>query len=545
MSQLSRKRSSSAMSYTQSVKEGENPPAYTPEYEDVLAKAGIFMYQHLGPATISDTCMELCATLLNADYEIPKHSLFKDDLFWMALERVRSKNEWRVVRDIMPWIVPSAELLYIYGVSNLEHLIEEINVEWTKCMCLAGPRPKPDFAVGLMSSAFTDNEVEKLKFYAAPGKATLFTGKLYFPFLVCEVKCGENGLNIADRQNAHSASMAVNAIVQLYRALAVSRAGELHRKILVFSVSHDHTMVKIYGHYPLIEGDKTTFYRHLIHSFDFTALGGKDKWTAYKFTRKVYDTFFPTHLKRIQSAIAQLPDPPFESTAGEENESEVPSSQDVATSAPSSQDVMGFKKPKLPPKIMLQHENDRLKEQLRQRDDQFMLLLKQQIPSNASSGNESESQRILQQEIDRLKEQLRQRDDQFMLLLKQQIPSNASSGNESESQRILQQEIDRLKEQLRQRDDQFMLLLKQQIPSNASSGNESESQRILQQENDRLEQEMKQQIDELKEQNKQEREQSNQQHRELIGLLQKQQQELEQQRQQNQDLMNMLKQRLS
>lgn len=82
------------------------------------------------------------------------------------------------------------------------------------------------------SSAFTDDEMEKLRYHSAPEKPTLFTGDLYFPFLICEVKvrsiiknyilclltcvtfkCGENGLNIADRQNARSAS---TAILQLY-----------------------------------------------------------------------------------------------------------------------------------------------------------------------------------------------------------------------------------------------------------------------------------------------------------------------------------------
>ncbi len=96
---------------------------------------------------------------------------------------------------------------------------------------------------------------------------------------MCEVKCGENGLNIVDRQNAHSASMAVNAIVELYRA--VSRIMERHQKILYFSISHHHTLVKFYGHYALIEGDKTIFYRHLIHSFDINAPDDKDKQTAY------------------------------------------------------------------------------------------------------------------------------------------------------------------------------------------------------------------------------------------------------------------------
>ncbi|KAL9124693.1 MAG: hypothetical protein Q9217_006003, partial [Psora testacea] len=394
--QLCRKKSSSAISYTQSVKEGENPPAYTPEYEsEVLAKAGIFMYQHLGQATILDTCKKLCVTLLGGEYELAGHSLFKEEFFWMTLERVRNNNEARVMRDITPSIVPSAELLYIRGASNLQHLGEEMNVEWTKCICIAGPRPKPDYAVGFMSSAFTEDEFAKLKFYTAPGKATLFTGKLYFPFLMCEVKCGENGLNIADRQNAHSASMAVNAIVQLYRDRAVSRAGELHRKILVFSISHDHTMVNIYGHYALIEGDKTTFYRYLIRSFNFTDLDGKDRDLAYKFTRKVYDTFVPIHLKRIRSAIAQLPDPKLESSTSvvsTENTSGRPVSQEIATSAPASQDMVLLKKPRLSATGMLKEqvdqqkqENDRQRQEMNELKEQtkdLMNMLKEQKEEN-------------------------------------------------------------------------------------------------------------------------------------------------------------------
>jgi hypothetical protein len=77
--------------------------------------------------------------------------------------------------------------------------------------------------------------------------------------------------------------------------------------------------VRIYGHYAVIEEDKTTFYRHPIHTFDFTALDGKDKWTAYKFTKNVYDVWMPTHLKRICSVIDQLPpDLNFEVSQGSE-----------------------------------------------------------------------------------------------------------------------------------------------------------------------------------------------------------------------------------
>jgi len=52
------------------------------------------------------------------------------------------------------------------------------------------------------------------------------TDEMYFLFLTSEVKCGNEALNIADRQNAHSASVAVNAVVELYRA--VSLQDELH-----------------------------------------------------------------------------------------------------------------------------------------------------------------------------------------------------------------------------------------------------------------------------------------------------------------------------
>jgi hypothetical protein len=48
----------------------------------------------------------------------------------------------------------------------------------------------------------------------------------------CEVKCGTAALDIADRQNAHSMTMAVRGIVGLFRL--VKREKELHRETLAF-----------------------------------------------------------------------------------------------------------------------------------------------------------------------------------------------------------------------------------------------------------------------------------------------------------------------
>ena len=70
-------------------------------------------------------------------------------------------------------------------------------------------------------------------------------------------------------------TLAVQAVVELF--MYVKHEKELHREILAFSISHDDKNVRISGHYALINGTETTFYRHPVHKFDFTALDGRDK----------------------------------------------------------------------------------------------------------------------------------------------------------------------------------------------------------------------------------------------------------------------------
>jgi hypothetical protein len=110
---------------------------------------------------------------------------------------------------------------------------------------------------------------------------------MYLPFLTCEVKCGAAALDIADRQNTHSMTLAVRGIVELFRLVKCEQ--DLHREILAFSISHDYRAVRIYGHYAEINGREQKYYRHPIREFSFTELDGKEKWTAYKFTKNVYD----------------------------------------------------------------------------------------------------------------------------------------------------------------------------------------------------------------------------------------------------------------
>ncbi|KAF8853979.1 hypothetical protein BDZ45DRAFT_597716, partial [Acephala macrosclerotiorum] len=231
--------------------------------------------------------------------------------FKTTCRKIRNRNESMVVRDISQLIVPSAQTLATYGATNLDHLIESVNEGWNSAEPFHGPRPQPDYSVGFGRSAFTDDQLEKLKPFIGEVSDTftshfMATWQMYFPFLTCEVKCGAAALDVADRQNARSMTLAVRGVVGLFKL--VKREKELHRKILAFSISHDHRTVRIYGHHSIIDGDKTTFYRHSIKTFDFTSEGGKDKWASYRFTKNnVYDIWMPTHLKKICSIVDELP----------------------------------------------------------------------------------------------------------------------------------------------------------------------------------------------------------------------------------------------
>jgi hypothetical protein len=292
----------------QKPREAKSAPYASPSYETVLATKGSFMDEF--DEDIKKASSDFCQTLLRSKQTYPQDSLFRNDLFATTCRKIRNRNEAMVIRDISLLIVPSAQTLATYGATHLNYLIESVNEGWKRAMPFYGPRPQPDYSVGFGRSAFTADHLKKLKPFVGAVTDTfatyyMATWQMYFPFLTCEVKCGAAALDVADRQNAHSMTLAVRGVVELFRL--VGREKELHREILAFSISHDDRTVRIYGHYPIINGKDTTYYRHPIHTFDFTALDGKEKWTAYKFTKNVYDKWMPSHFKRISSAIDELP----------------------------------------------------------------------------------------------------------------------------------------------------------------------------------------------------------------------------------------------
>lgn len=316
---LGRKKSSSSLRRKKPLSNSEVPSDQvssgnkssqynSPEYEIRLEQKGSYMRK--STLRITDTSRDLCRTLLEKEQIIPQDTLFRDDLFDETCESIQARNEAMVVRDISPLICPSAQVLRIYGAKHLNYLFESVNEGWNSMAEFEGALPQPDYSVGFGRSAFTQEQLSKLRpFVGEPGHKlmTYFmaTTRIYFPFLTCEVKCGAAALDVADRQNAHSMSMALRALVILFRW--VGREKELDREILALSISHDHRSVRIYGHYPVIEENKYSFYRHPIHDFSFSAQDGKEKWTAYKFVKNVYDHHAPKLHKLICSAIDGLP----------------------------------------------------------------------------------------------------------------------------------------------------------------------------------------------------------------------------------------------
>ncbi|KAI9675098.1 MAG: hypothetical protein M1817_001506 [Caeruleum heppii] len=291
-------------------REVKSAPYRTSDYAVGLEAKGSFM-NDLDDDNIPPTITDLSRILLETEQTIPQDSLFRDDVFKKTCRKMVNRNEAMIIQDITRLIVPSAQNLAIYGATHLNHLYECVNEGWNSAIPFHGTRPQPDYSVGFARSAFTTEQLKRLEPFVGDilygSKCTTFfmaTTRMYFPFLTCEVKCGAAALDVADRQNAHSMTVAVKGLVELFRA--VKREQELHGHLLAFSISHDDCSVRIYGHYPMIQGDQTSFHRHPLTKYDFTNQEGRERWTGYKFTKNVFDYSVKLH-QRICSAIDDLP----------------------------------------------------------------------------------------------------------------------------------------------------------------------------------------------------------------------------------------------
>lgn len=294
------------------------------ELETYLNFKGSFLTEYEKGITKYD--MIMCAKLLNRKCDIPKGTMFDDDGSFKYVNRILpERNAIAIAQVIGRLVVPWAEIEIVRGQVGFWYLVDSIKELWDSSMplneSLLGQQPdrgtgeeyqvstpEPDYAVGFVKDAFTEEQLIRLGSFmgkhngSSPFKSMV---DMFFPFLTVEVKCNKPSLGLADRQNAHSMTRALRGVVDLFRL--VNREKELNRKILGFSVSHDHDNVKIHGHYPVICKDKTAYYRYPVREFSITARNGRERWTSYKFVMALYNDWVPMHFQRLSSAVDDLP----------------------------------------------------------------------------------------------------------------------------------------------------------------------------------------------------------------------------------------------
>ncbi|KAH8723482.1 hypothetical protein GQ44DRAFT_804020 [Phaeosphaeriaceae sp. PMI808] len=274
-------------------------------YETLLKTKGSYMTRYVGENGEEGVTKEgkaFCQTLLESEQTTAESPLFQDEIFQDICNMPQERNEAKAIQNISRLLVPSAECLAIcgsqHGAKHLQRLTESVNEGWNCSIPLKGTRLQPDYSVGFRREAFSEEQRNKLapfvgNFIAGDQSYFMATYYMYFPFLTCEVST--TALDIADRQNAHSMTLAVRGVVELFRL--VKRENEINREIHTFSISYDDQWVQIYGHYAVVEGSSTTFYQ----------LDGRGNGLTYKFTKSVYNTWMLTHFERLCSAIGSLP----------------------------------------------------------------------------------------------------------------------------------------------------------------------------------------------------------------------------------------------
>lgn len=305
-------------SYSQSVKDKLVPVAYTSAYQQWIVTKGLDMDVLKGEQYVSKESQALCGRLQIITLASIQPSVFPEGSLRQVLNQCQNRNEALVNRDVTPMLVPPIMALYLHGANHLEHVVDEVNTDWDERCVLAGPQLRPDLAIGLFSSAFTSEEIDKLNNYTAIDNWTRFTGEMYFPFLMCEVKCGKEGLDIADRQNMHSCSVALRALLRIEQEADKYRPGKklpgLCGQILVFSVSHDQKDARLYGHYAVLRGENWTYHRYFIDAFNLFPKRD-DILTLHNFIHNLFKTHLPAHVQRLKDALAVFPEPGVLSSA--------------------------------------------------------------------------------------------------------------------------------------------------------------------------------------------------------------------------------------
>ncbi|RDI78292.1 hypothetical protein Vi05172_g11703 [Venturia inaequalis] len=320
---LQRKRSSSSVTSNSPSDQGYQDTRYATKLE----ANGSFMKEYRGDVSedIKDFNNELCRRLLENEQPMPRDSLFSDEYFEATMETIQDRNEAMINETISSLMFPNVEVMAIRD-AKFSPFVQSVDEGWSNCKKVTQTRPQPDSAVGFKVSAFSAEQLQKLQpFLGDLDDKSYFRATYYmlFPFMTREVKRGNIGLDIADRQNAHSHTVALRGLVALFRLFG--REQELHGKILTYSIAHDHRTTRFYGHRATIQGQSILCWREEIDAFDFRTRKGKDRWKCRQFYLNALDEGLKL-LEVIRTAIDDwIPDPALESLQRSDTSSTRPS----------------------------------------------------------------------------------------------------------------------------------------------------------------------------------------------------------------------------
>jgi hypothetical protein len=156
---------------------------------------------------------------------------------------------------------------------------------------------------------------------------------------------------------------------------------DIHRRFLGFSMSHNNKNVQIYGHYPEIDGENTSYYRYCIREFSLPDKDGEERWTPYTFVYNLYTQYAPMRIERIKKAVDLLPEPllqSFNSAIMLDDQTEFDSQEVLSTPQTSQQDIE-FIKPGAPKgRVTMAQQLERLTAQVKLREATLTAQLEQQ-----------------------------------------------------------------------------------------------------------------------------------------------------------------------
>ncbi|KAL9007849.1 MAG: hypothetical protein Q9173_006966 [Seirophora scorigena] len=219
-------------------------------------------------------------------------------LFHQTREEVKLKNEVSIVKRLSPMLFPYRDLpSNNQKTSNLVYHDDVSWHEWGSNKLGYLPTPKPDLCIAFRRSAFTSQELAKMK-------SPYLVSKSYAPALTLEVKTALQSLATAERQNAN------NMISLLQRDFALQKdIGSHHQmeeKIRFISATHDTAVQNYQAWFWVIEDNGIPKWcRCQLAKVDFGDPEEDGFQTARRYNLNLCEYISDTVFKNLRKSLAE------------------------------------------------------------------------------------------------------------------------------------------------------------------------------------------------------------------------------------------------